>query len=310
MHFELTLHIPVLAKEVLQYLNPKPNENFIDCTIGEAGHTISILERIGPNGKVLGIDLDAGQIERSAKNTAGFGNRVVLANDSYANLKEIVEENNFKPVNGIILDLGMSSVHLEESGRGFSFLRDEPLDMRYNAEIPNSKIQISNLTAEKIINEYPREKLEEIFREYGEEKFARKIADAVAEKRRVKRIKRSLELAEIIRKAIPARYHFGRIHFATRVFQALRIAVNGEIDNLSKFLSQAVEILDNEGRLAIISFHSIEDRIVKNFFRRKVGEGTIELLNKKPVVASHAEIKTNNRSRSAKLRAIIKIIKN
>lgn len=296
------LHIPVLKKEIIECLNPKPNENFIDCTIGEAGHTISILEKTGPNGKVLGIDLDAGQIERSAKNTARFGSRVILVNNSYANLKEIVEENNFKTINGIILDLGMSSVHLEESGRGFSFLRDEPLDMRYDLR--------SGLTAEKIVNEYSEAEIEKMIRECGEEKFAKRITGEIAKQRKIKKIKSALELRNIIEMVAPAKYRFGRIHFATRVFQAIRIAVNGELDNLTKFLPRAVEVLDSGGRLAIISFHSLEDRIVKNFFREKTKNGIIELFNKKPITASSAEIKINNRSRSAKLRAIKKIIKN
>lgn len=301
------LHIPVLGKEVLEIFNPKLNDNFIDCTVGEGGHATLILEKNTPNGKVLGIDMDAGQIEKAANNTVKFGNRIILVNDSYANLTEIVKKAGLDPVNGILLDLGMSSVHLEESGRGFSFLRDELLDMRFGAEVANYKLRFPDLTAEKIVNEYSREKLEEIFRRYGEEKFSRKIADAISERRKTGKIKSTFELVKIIKEAIPLRYRLGKIHFATRIFQAIRIAVNGELDNLEKFLPQAVDVLSIGGRLVVISFHSMEDRIVKNFFKEKNKEKTMEIINKKPITAGSDEISANKRSRSAKLRAAKKI---
>jgi len=293
-----SVHRSVLQKEVIKCLSPKPNENFIDATIGEMGHALEILRRNGPNGKILGIDWDLKQIKNCESKIGNFQNRVILVNDSYANLKNIIEKHSFKPVNGILFDLGMSSWHLEKSGRGFTFLKDEPLDMRYNTKFSNE------LTAEKIVNEYPEERLEEILKEYGEEKFAKRIVREIAKERKIKAIKSTLQLVEIIKRAVPARYRFSKIHFATRTFQALRIKVNEELENLSKVLPQAVDVLMPGGRLVVISFHSLEDRIVKNFFKKN---SKLKTLFKKPIVASEEEIKENSRSRSSKLRAAIKI---
>ncbi len=303
------IHKAVLQKEVLQYLDPKPNENFIDCTIDGGGHATAILEKNRPNGKVLGIEIDPGLYE---KLQAVKPDRLILINDSYVNLKKVVKEHNFGSADGILFDLGMSSWHLEESGKGFSFMRDEPLDMRYGYkyQIPNrnkflageSKYQ-NYLTAKKIVNEYPQEKIEEILKEYGEERFNRRIAKAIIKERKIKPIKTTFQLVEVIKKAVPRNYEKGRIHPATRTFQALRIAVNDELNNLRKVLPQAIEILAPGGRIVIISFHSLEDRIVKNFFKEVKNIG---IITKKPVIASEEEIKTNPRSRSAKLRAAIK----
>jgi len=311
----MIIHKPVLKKEVLEYLAPKPHENFIDATIGEMGHSSEILKRNGPNGRILGIDWDKEQIEncklfrlcRESSMESGkienFKSRLILINDSYSNLKKIAGKYNFRP-NGILFDLGMSSWHLEKSGRGFSFMRDEQLDMRYNPKFPISNFQFPKLTAEKIVNEYPQDEIERILREYGEERFARSIANRIAEERKIRPIKTTFQLVEIIRKAIPFKYSYGKIHFATRIFQALRIAVNNELDNLKKVLPQAVEILEPGGRIVIISFHSLEDRIIKIFFRENKNQ--LEILTKKPVTPSQEEIKINPRSRSAKLRAAVK----
>lgn len=287
------MHIPVLQKEVLEFLNPKPNENFIDCTIDGGGHALAILEKIKPNGKILGIDLD-----EKVTGHLKIKDNLILVCDNYVNLKKIVEKNNFKPIDGILFDLGMSSWHLEESVRGFTFLKDEPLDMRYQAEIQNSKFQIPNsngLTAERIVNEYPREEIERILREYGEERFAKGLAKKIVQERP---IKTTFQLLEIIKRA--------RIYSPNRVFQALRIAVNNELNNLKKVLPQAVEILESGGRIVIISFHSLEDRIVKIFFKEEFQKGTIKILTKKPITPSQEEIKNNPRSSSAKLRAAMK----
>ena len=283
------MHIPVLQKEVLQYLDPKPNENFIDATIDGGGHTAAILEKIKPNGKVLGIEIDPEIYQKlKSKNL----DRLVLTNDSYVNLKSILEKNHFRPVNGILFDLGMSSWHLEESGRGFTFMKDEPLDMRYSLE--------NNLTAEKIINNYSQEEIEKILKEYGEERFARRIAKRIIKERP---IKTTLQLVEIIKRVVPGRT---KINPATRTFQALRIAVNDELNNLRKVLPQTIEVLAPGGKIVIISFHSLEDRIVKNFFREEARKGPLRILTKKPVRPSKEEIKINPRSRSAKLRAAMK----
>ena len=275
------MHIPVLKKEVLQYLDPKPDENFIDCTLGQGGHAINILERNKPNGKVLGIELDKDIFDKLSLLKI---DRLILANDSYVNLKEIAKKNKFTSINGILFDLGMSSWHLEESGRGFTFLKDELLDMRYSLE--------NDLTAEEIVNNYSQEEIEKILKEYGEERFAKRLARRIVEQRP---IKSTFQLAEIIKKS--------RIYSPNRIFQALRIAVNNELENLKKGLTQAVEILKPDGRIVVISFHSLEDRIVKNFFK----DSNLKVLTKKPVIPSQEEIKINRRSRSAKLRAATKI---
>ncbi len=292
------IHIPVLKKEVIEYLKPKPNENFIDCTVGEGGHTTSILERNGPKGKVLGIELDPGMYQQ-LKQTAVVPNRLILINDSYTNLKEIVKECEFKPIQGILFDLGMSSWHLEKSKKGFSFLRNEPLDMRYDSKNQN------DLTAYKIINEYSQEEIEKILSEYGEERFSKQIARGIVRIRKIRPIKTTFDLVGIIKRAIPYRYLHQKIHFATRTFQALRIAVNNELESLKEGLSQSLEVLEVGGKLVVISFHSLEDRIVKRFFKEK--NSSLEVLTKKPITPSEIEIKINPRSRSAKLRAATKI---
>jgi 16S rRNA (cytosine1402-N4)-methyltransferase len=297
------IHTAVLKKQVLEYLNPGQNENFVDCTIGEGGHSEDILSKTGPNGKVLGIDIDPHQISASQWLKASFQDRIILVNDSYVDLKEIVERKNFGPVSGILLDLGMSSAQLEGTQKGFSFKMDQGLDMRYNDEA-------GFLTAEKIVNEWPEEKIEETLKNYGEEKFSKKIAKNIVEQRKQGRIKTTFQLIEIIKDATPSSYWRGKIHYATRTFQALRIAVNDELENIKRVLPQALEILSPGGRLAVISFHSLEDRIVKNFFKKaasaKASADQVKILTKKPITASREEIRTNPRSRSAKLRAILK----
>ncbi len=291
------MHTPVLQKEVIGYLDPKSNENFIDATLGNAGHALAILKKNGPKGKVLGIDQDPEQIKNSRLNIKDTEsrNRLITVCDNFANLKEIVEREKIKEVAGIIFDLGMSSWHLEESGRGFSFLREEPLDMRYG--------DASRLSAEKILNYESCQEIERILREYGEEKFSRKIAEKIIEARKIKPIKTTSQLVEIVKEAVPAGYQCQKIHYATRTFQAMRIAVNGELDSLIKVLPQAMEILKCGGKIVLISFHSLEDRIVKNFFREKAKENILTIITKKPVVPAKEEININPRSRSAKLRA-------
>jgi len=299
------IHTAVLKKEVLQYLDPKQNENFVDCTIGEGGHAEEVMEKNGPDGKLLGIDLDPQQVSASQWLHVQYKDRIVLVNDSYTNLLEILKRKNFGPVNGILLDLGMSSAQLARAHKGFSFQIDQGLDMRYNDEI-------NHLTAEKIINEWPEEKIEEILREYGEEKFSEKIAKNIIEKRKKGRIRTTFQLIEIIKDSTPSTYwkvgkSKSHIHYATRTFQALRIAVNDELESVRRVLPQAMSILAPDGRLAVISFHSLEDRIVKKFFADEFKKGTIKILTKKPITASREELGKNHRSRSAKLRAVLKI---
>jgi len=292
------MHIPVLLKEVIEYLNPQPNENFIDATIGEGGHSLAILKKIAPQGKVLGVELDSA-IYETVKNKLKNEKRLILVNDSYANIKKVVKEKQFQPVNGILFDLGMCSWQIDESKRGFSYLKDEPLDMRFSPK--------STLTAAEIVNFWKIEDLERILRDYGEEKYARRIALAIKEDRRKKRIVGTQELVEILKKALPKNYDNYRLHPAVRTFQALRIAVNNELENLKMGLILASEILAPQGKIVVISFHSLEDRIVKFFFRDNAKQNTLKILTKKPITSSQEEIKNNIRSRSAKLRAALKI---
>ena len=294
------IHTAVLKKEVLEYLEPKQNENFVDCTIGEGGHSEDILNRNGPEGRVLGIDLDPLQISASQWLHVQFKDRIVLVNDSYTNLREIIERKEFGDVNGILLDLGMSSAQLEGTHKGFSFQVDQGLDMRYNDDGGY------HLTAEKIVNEWPEDKIAKVLEDYGEEKFAKKIAKNIVEQRKQGRIKTTFQLIEIIKDATPSAYWRGKLHYATRTFQALRIAVNDELENIKRVLPDAVSVLASEGRLVVISFHSLEDRIVKNFFVEEAKKGTIKILTKKPITASRDELSKNARARSAKLRVAVK----
>ncbi|MDD5545251.1 MAG: 16S rRNA (cytosine(1402)-N(4))-methyltransferase RsmH [Candidatus Pacebacteria bacterium] len=295
-------HIPVLLKETINYLNVQPKRNFIDATAGEGGHSFAILRRNGLEGKVLSLEIDK-EIYSKLKDEASelfekdflLSQRLILVNDSYANLKKVIEANKFKPVAGILFDLGICSWQIDDSQRGFSYLKDEPLDMRFNKN--------QELTAAEIINFWEVGELEEIFREYGEEKYSKRLALAIKEARRKERIVTTGRLLEILKKNLPKNYDKGRKHFAARTFQALRIAVNNELENLKSGLRQSWEILEPEGRIVIISFHSLEDRIVKIFFKEKAKEKKLKILTKKPIVPQEEEIKANPRAHSAKLRA-------
>lgn len=294
------MHIPVLLNEVLEVLNPQPGETYIDATVNGGGHAKAIAERVGREGKVIGIDWDCDLIEK-LKNNSAFGiYNLALVCDNYANIASIIKQFDVPAPHGILFDLGFSFYHIEEAGRGFSFQKNEPLDMRYS---PAG----GGLTASDIIRTWPREELERIFREYGEERYARRIAEAIAEERRRSSIAMTFELIAVVRRALPGAYEHGRIHPATRVFQALRIAVNGEFENIVKGIRDGFAALRNSGKIAVISFHSGEDRIVKNLFRDFVKMGKAILANKKPIIATPEEIARNPHARSAKLRVIQKV---
>lgn len=301
MTFELSeIHKPVLLQEILQILNPQPGQTFIDATVNGGGHASAILGRIGSKGKLLGIDRDRTLIDvLPGYHPELAGSNVTLAHDSFANLADIAQKTGFEKADGILFDLGFSTYHIEQSGRGFSFLRDEPLDMRYDPS--------SDITAETIINEWPRQAIENILREFGEERFAGRISRAIVEKRRQHRIVKTGELAAIIARAIPGRFRRARINPATRTFQAFRIAVNDELNHLQKGLDSAYDVLGAGGIMAVIAFHSLEDRLVKHFFRKKKGEGVMRLITEKPVRPEEHEKKNNPRARSAKLRSAQKI---
>jgi 16S rRNA (cytosine1402-N4)-methyltransferase len=293
----MTRHLPVLLKEVIESLNLKSGMNAVDCTLGDGGHSEEILEATGPKGKVLGIDSDSESILRAKKYLYRFDDRVVFVRDNFVNIKRIASENKFEKIDAILMDFGWSSPQFAERGRGFSFQKDEVLDMRYD---PSS----TKLTAKEIVNSSPEKELEKIFREYGEEKNSKKIANAIVEARKEKEINTTTDLVEIVSQINKGK--FQKIHPATRVFQALRIAVNDELGVIKKVLPDAIDILGKGGRLAVITFHSLEDRIIKHFFKSQENK-KLKLINKKPITCSGEELKENPRARSAKLRVVEKI---
>ena len=278
----------------MEILKPQKGEFFIDGTFGAGGHSEKILEAIGESGQLLAFDWDEKAAER---NKFLFKKKnFMFANVNYANTNEFLQEKNLPKADGLLLDLGFSSDQLEDSGKGFSFKKDEPLVMSYGK---------GGLTAYEVVNTYSEEKLLEIIKEFGEERFPGRIARVIVESRQKEPIKTSLQLAQIIRSAVPRNYEHGRIDPATRTFQALRIYVNGELENIKKVLGDLEGIVKSGGRVAVISFHSLEDRIVKNIFRDMKKSGKAELLNKKIISASRDEVINNPRSRSAKLRGIV-----
>ncbi|NLA08371.1 MAG: 16S rRNA (cytosine(1402)-N(4))-methyltransferase RsmH [Parcubacteria group bacterium] len=291
------MHIPVLLQEVIKFLNPQSNENFIDATVGEGGYAMAILQYTAPLGKILGIDLDEESLKVARENLAAFENRVILKQGNYKDIDQMAKKVDILPVNGIVFDLGLGTFQIEDSSRGFSFLRDEPLKMTFDLGC--------EMSAEKVINESSLELLTKIFQEYGEEKNAYKIAQAIVEERKNKKITKTSELVEIIEKTVDGRHN--RLHPATKVFQALRIYVNDELNNLKEGLEKSVKILDKDGRIAVVSYHSLEDRLVKKFYKEKEKEGILKIITKKPITPTKVEVLNNRRSRSAKLRIAQKI---
>jgi len=292
------MHIPVLQKEVLKFLDPKPNQDFIDATVGEGGHALSILERNGPKGRVLGIDRDPEIIQRLERMI--YEERLTLTCANFAELEKVIEKFNFEEPSGILFDFGFCSWHVEESDKGFTFQENQKLDMRYN---PKQQ----QLTAKEILNQWDRKKIEKIIREYGEEKYSEKIAKEIIKERKNRVINSTLQLVEIIKRAVPGEYRKGRINCATRTFQALRIAVNDELENIKQGLEKALKVVEHRGNIVTISFHSLEDKIVKNFFEKKEQREQLKILNEEPVTPTPEEVESNPRSRSAKLRAAKKI---
>ncbi len=313
------IHTPVLLDECLSYLSPfgekyEKNAFMIDSTLGEGGHSYNFLKKY-PSLTVLGVDADAVIQERARERLAPFSEqgRMKFVNDWFNNFYASYPENLPRP-NLILFDLGISVFHYERSGRGFSFRHDEELDMRLN---PNA-----GESAEDVVNLMDEEKLANMIYLYSDEKYSRRIAAAVCRERSVSKIKSTKELAEIIFNAVPAKYRYGNIHPATRTFQALRIYVNSELKRLPKAIHDAFNVLEEGGKMGVITFHSLEDRIVKNYFRNLGktcvcppeqfectcgGSPCAEILTKKPVEPSEAEIKENSPSRSAKLRVVRKI---
>ncbi len=328
-------HKPVLLEEVIEYLNTQPNQNFIDATIGGGGHAKAILKKTSPKGHLLGLDRDPKAIKAAKKNLSEFSDRVLLVLDSYKNLphrtstslvesqagknKKIYEQKFNLHFSGLLLDLGISSAQVApEDDRGFSFQTDKKLDMRFGPD--------GDLTAAEILNTWPKEKLIKIFKEYGQEPRARVIAGEIILFRARKPIELTSDLVNIVNQVFRGQLdrHKGRrmIHPATKVFQALRIAVNNELENLKESLPNLLASIESGGRLVVISYHSLEDKIVKEFFKYQAKDchcpkefpickcnhkKSIKILTKKPIVPTDKEVEANPRSRSAKMRVAEKI---
>ncbi len=290
------MHKPVMLNEVIEYLSIKPGIKIIDATLNGGGHTRGILEKY-PDAEILGIELDP-DIFREFQNS-DIAAKIIAVNDSYVNLKNIVSVNDFKP-DGVIFDLGLSSWQLGVSGRGFSFQKDEPLDMRFNPAI-------QELTAAQIINTYSAEELERIIRDYGEEAFAPQIARRIIVYRQGQPLLRTLQLVEVIKEAVPEWYKHKKINPATKTFQALRIAVNDELNNVAQGVNAAIDVLKKGGRLVVISFHGLEDKIVREIFKERAVKGEVAWVVRATIKPKWEEITTNPRARSAKMKVVEKL---
>jgi len=289
-----TKHDPVLLKEVLTYLKPEPGEVIVDATVGGGGHSKEILERIQPGGRLIGIDLDETNLERARETLSRTPGAFVLVQGNFENLATLLKGLGVERIDGILFDLGLSSFQLDEGSRGFSFLREGPLDMRLDLR--------QSLRAFDLVNRSSVKELDRFLEEFGEERWHRRIAQRIAEARKRAPITTTTQLAELVTRAIPLAKQFRRIHPATRTFQALRIAVNRELDCLTKGLEAAIRFLNPGARVVVISFHSLEDRIVKRSFRAHAQSRELLLVTKKPILPSLEERHRNPRCRSAKLR--------
>lgn len=305
------MHLPVLLQEVVDGLAPKEGDVILDATVGGGGHSEALCKAMGGRGKFICLDADSDALRRSQERLSGCGCEFHFLQKNFRDLDAALAELRISTINRALFDLGLSSFQLEESGRGFSFQRDEPLQMTFEkiplpSRTPFTKGRTASgaLTAGEIVNEWSEARIADIIGEYGEERGAKRIARAIIQARGKKRIETTLELASLIEKVLGRR---GRKHPVTKTFQALRMAVNDEIGALKEALPKAFRHLVPEGRLAVISFHSIEDRIVKNLFKTYQKEGQGRLLTRKPLVPSEDELRSNPRSRSAKLRIIEKI---
>jgi len=273
----------------------------VDCTFGGGGHSLEICRKY-PDVRIIAIDQDEDAWEKAKNKFEDFDCKISFHNANFRDLDKVLQKENIKEVDGIIFDLGLSSDQLENSGRGFSFMKNEPLFMTIK-----KNPSLEDLTAIDVVNSWSEKNLADIIYGYGEERFSRRIAKGIVEARKKGKIATTFDLVKIIGESVPAGYRKGRLHFATKTFQALRIAVNDELGALEAGLQKGFDILKNGGRMSVISFHSLEDRIVKRFYKTKEKEGLAKLINKKPATVSLRELKENIRSRSAKLRILEKI---
>lgn len=306
-------HISVLLNECIDNLDIKENGIYVDCTLGGAGHSSEIVKRLSEKGRLIGIDQDIEAIEAAKKRLDGYSN-VTYVHDNFYNIDSILRSLDIEKVDGVLMDLGVSSYQLDEASRGFSYMHDAPLDMRMDRD--------NSVSAYQVVNEYSEDKLYSVIRDYGEEKFAKRIAALIVKNRENKNIRTTFELVEIIKKAIPARFRREGPHPAKRTFQAIRIEVNKELEILGKAVSDSVDNLKPGGRIAIITFHSLEDRIVKTTYKKLQDpcecpkdfpvcvcgkKPVLKIITRKPIEANEHELEINPRSRSAKLRVAEKI---
>lgn len=305
-------HISVLLRETVDSLNIKPDGVYVDCTLGGAGHTSEILSRLGEDGRVIGIDRDDDALRNASEKINDA--RLITVKDNFENVSNAVHSAGFEKVDGILMDLGVSSHQLDVAERGFSYMKDAPLDMRMDRTSP--------LTAYDVVNNYSERDLVRILRDYGEERFASKIAAKICAARTVRPISNTLELAELVSSAIPPKLRHENGNPAKRSFQAIRIEVNGELDCIPIAIESGAELLNPGGRMSVISFHSLEDRLVKNGFQKLERPCTcpsdfpicvcgkkqaVKIITKKPILPSEEELKINSRSHSAKLRVCEKL---
>lgn len=311
MNFE---HISVLLEETIENLDIKPDGVYVDGTLGGGGHSSVICKKLNKEGLLIGIDQDREALSAASKRLEHNENKIIFVHDNFSNIKNILDENNIAGIDGIVLDLGVSSYQLDEGSRGFSYKKDAPLDMRMN--------QTNNFTAKEVINNYDEKELERVIKEYGEEKWAKRIAKFIVEERSKKEIHTTTELVEIIKKAVPAGARREGPHPAKRTFQAIRIEVNNELGIIEKTIRQVSEKLNPGGKICIITFHSLEDRIVKRTFKDLStackcppkypmcmceGKAVLKVITRKPIGPSEIELEKNSRSRSAKLRVAEKV---
>ncbi|GIX49475.1 MAG: ribosomal RNA small subunit methyltransferase H [Candidatus Tectimicrobiota bacterium] len=295
------LHLPVLVEEVVAGLAVEADDRILDCTVGSGGHSLALCQRLGPQGRLVGLDKDAAALRRAEARLRGGGCAYTLVQADFRHLDRVLDALGLATVSKILFDLGLSTEQLACSGRGFSFQRSEPLLMTFQEAGGEA-----DLTAEKIVNTWSEQALAELLRTYGEERWARRIARAIVRARQRQPLRTSRELAELVARAVPPAARHRRLHPATRTFQALRIAVNDELGALREGLAKAFARLAPGGRLAVIAFHSLEDRLVKQAFRQWQAQGEATVLTPKPITPSAQERQRNPRARSAKLRLLLK----
>ncbi len=292
-------HLPVLVEEVVTLLKCGPGKTYVDATLGGGGHAFEILSRIGPDGILIGVEWDEEAILEAKKILLPFGDRVRIYRENFVFLPDLLRAINQQEVDGLLFDLGLSTIQLEGGERGFSFQKEGPLDMRMD--------QRREFTAGELVNRLSERELENLLLEYGEERWAKRIAKTIVHERSIKPILTTQTLRRIVHQAIPKRFHTRKIDPATKTFQALRIRVNDELENLKKILETGWRVLKKGGRVCIISFHSLEDRLVKEAFRNLEREGALKRITKKPILPSLIEKRRNPRSRSARLRCAERI---